>query len=79
MFDYGVSASDQSGYGPRNGDADLGKAGWNGDAMSYFNRTDWLYVHTNGKEGKPQASPLSSMFPWGGQAILKSSVYERTN
>jgi len=46
MFNYGAMVVDQRGYGPRNGDADLGKAGWSSDAYEYFKREDWLYVAT---------------------------------
>lgn len=73
MFHYGVMVSDQHGYAPRNGDADLGKSGWNQAAYDYFKRADWLYVHTNGREGsKPAGASPSVMFPWGGHCVLKS-------
>merc|ERR1712183_407724 len=38
MYNYGTFASDQLGYGPRSGDADLGKAGWVQSAYEYFGR-----------------------------------------
>ena len=73
MYNYGAYANDQQGYSPRNGDADLGKGGWVQAAYDYFKREDWLYVHTAGKSGvRPAGASASSMFPWGGQAILRS-------
>jgi hypothetical protein len=43
----------------------------------FFNRDDWRYVHSNGAQGTPPSSPAhatpSVMFPWAGQAVLRSS------
>mgnify|MGYP002840769345 CR=1 FL=1 len=74
MFDYGVYAADQSGYDPRDGDMDLGRGvGWNRDAAEYFGRGDWLYVYSGGTNGTRPAGPsASTMFPWGGQAVLRN-------
>lgn len=77
MFNYGVYACDQNQYNPRDGDADVGKSGWFSPAVDFFNRSDWLYVHTGGKNGsKPEGESASTMFPWGGQAIFRNH-YER--
>ena len=73
MFSYGVHANDQGGYSPRNGDMDLGKSGWYQPATDYFKRSDWKYIHTGGREGvKPAGGSASTMFPWGGQAIMRN-------
>ena len=80
MYNYATNVLDQDGFDPRNGDTDIGQAGnligkpngWSPDAQRLFNRADWLYVHTNGREGvKPYGPSPSSMFPWGGQAVLR--------
>ena len=40
----------------------------------YFQRADWTYVHTAGAEGtRPAGASASAMFPWGGQAVLRSN------
>jgi len=78
MFNYGVLVSDQQGFGPRNGDSDLGRSGWYQPAYDYFRRADWLYAHTGGRKGsKPKGQSPSVMFPWGGHAVLKSG-FENT-
>jgi hypothetical protein len=80
MFNYGVYSADQWQYSPRDGDMDLSRSGWYEPAFRTFRRPDWLYVHTAGNNGTgPTTSgSSSSMFPWGGQAILRSS-YERAD
>jgi hypothetical protein len=76
MWAYGAYASDPEGCLPRNGDTDVCDNGYNPAATSYFNRTDWLYIHTDGLNGTvpaqlPTQGP-SSVFPWAGQVILRS-------
>ena len=74
MFNYGVYACDQHQYSPRDGDADLSDSmGWYAPAVAYFDRDDWMYVHTGGVSGaKPAGVSASTMFPWGGQAIFRN-------
>jgi hypothetical protein len=76
MFNYGAYAADPMGCMPRNGDSDLCGSGYNQQVTDYFNRTDWLYIHSNEKNGTvpSQLSTLgpSSIFPWAGQVILRS-------
>jgi hypothetical protein len=46
-------------------------------ATDYFNRSDWTYVHTGGKQGtKPLGTCASRMWPWGGQAVVRNH-YEK--
>ena len=80
MYNYAINVLDQDGFDPRNGDTDIGQAGnligkpngWSPEAQKLFNRPDWLYVHTNGRQGvKPPGPSPSIMFPWGGQAVLR--------
>lgn len=72
MWNYIIMVTDQRNYGPRNGDADLGRF-WSTPAYEYFKRQDWLFVHTGGSNGtRPTAESPSLMFPWAGQAVIKS-------
>ncbi len=41
-------------------------------AADQFHRKDWIYIVTNGKDGKKPATPPSVTFPWAGQAIMRS-------
>ena len=75
MFAYGVLACDQSGFAPRDGDADLGRSCWYQPAVDYFkhSRSSWTWVHTGGQLGtRPVGDSASIMFPWGGQAVLRN-------
>lgn len=73
MFAYSALSVDQAGYIPRNGDADLSRP-WPGmtTILDLFNRSDWRYVLTNGKEGTMPASGVTILFPWAGQFIMRS-------
>jgi hypothetical protein len=48
-----------------------------GQVQSFFNRSDWAYVHTGGKIGSPPSAEThptpSVMFPWAGQAVMRST------
>lgn len=41
-------------------------------AAGVYGREDWLYVATNGREGKMPAGPPSRLLPWAGQLISRS-------
>ena len=73
MFNFYVYTSDQQGCLPRNGDSDVCGSGFSAAAAAYFNRSDWLYVHTAGANGSApaQASP-SNAFPGAGQVVFRS-------
>ena len=73
MFDFYVYTSDQQGCLPRNGDSAVCGSGFSAAAAAYFNRSDWLFVHTAGANGSApaQASP-SNAFPWAGQVVFRS-------
>lgn len=74
MFDASIMALDQRGYAPRNGDSDW-VTPWASSSMQAiahdFNRSDWNYVLSQGQAGIAPPS-FSQVFPWGGQAILRS-------
>lgn len=42
-------------------------------AAKTHDRPDWVYVATNGKSGVAPAAGLSVVFPWAGQAVMRSS------
>ena len=42
--------------------------------MAYFGRSDWQYVHTNGAQGSAKGVNISVMFPWAGEAVMKSGL-----
>ena len=66
--------TDGNGCLPRNGDADLCVPGYYEGVTNYFGREDWRYVHSHGQQGKARGGPASTMFPWAGQAVMKSGV-----
>jgi len=73
MFDYLALVQDPGGCLPVHGDADPCPPGVPGVVAAYFGRRDWVYIATNGREGTPPAGPTPSrLFPWGGQAVLRS-------
>ena len=82
MWDYGAYVADGAGCLPQNGDSDFCGQGFSTAAARYFGRADWDWVRTNGKFGTKPSGPghatPSAMFPWAGQAVLRSG-YERNN
>lgn len=75
MWNYGTYVSDPLGCLPHNGDSALCNSGYNTKVNDYFNRSDWVYLQTNGQNGTmPATAPIqgpSSMWPWAGQAVLR--------
>lgn len=73
MWEFFAWSMQPDGSGPlsnasdREANADF--VSWNVD---FFNRPDWLYLCTNGQAGTPPATPPSRLFPWAGQAFLRS-------
>jgi hypothetical protein len=79
MFDYLVYVSDPGGCLPQNGDTDACASGATPGVADFFNRSDWKYVQSRGAKGAlpawaPAGGP-SSMFPWAGQAVLRSGFH----
>ena len=79
MYNYGTYVSDPQGCLPRNGDSDLCGSGYNQQVTDFFNRSDWEYVHTNGKNGTmpSQLNGPSTVFPWAGQVVLRSDYSQQ--
>ena len=42
------------------------------NAADRYKRDDWLYIASNGSEGKSPTGILSSIFPWAGQLLMHS-------
>ena len=76
MFDYGFYISDPRGCLPQHGDSNRCDHGWRPDVETFFNRSDWTYVRTNGQNGtKPSGlghETPSVFFDWAGQASMRS-------
>ncbi len=73
MHNYTAYSMEPNGYAPLNNDSNLDYVRDEvRSAADAFNRRDWLYIATNGKEGDaPQGLP-SVVFPWAGQAVMRS-------
>jgi len=73
MWNYIAYTMRPDGYGLLNNDADLI---YNRDriirAAEAFNRKDWLYIATNGKEGVRPAGEPSNFFPYAGHLTMRS-------
>ena len=80
MWAYGAFVSDPAGCLPRNGDSDVCGSGYSEAAALYFNRSDWRFVHSNGKNGTVPATNATSgpsvAFPWAGQIVMRSGFGE---
>ncbi len=74
IWDYYAWVVRPDGTGPLNNDSDLEP---NAEQLlplaELYDRPDWLYIATGGVEGTAPAGPLSRVYPWAGQAILRTS------
>ncbi len=73
MWNYVAYSLRPSGHGPLNNDSDLRdrrrsllKAG------ERYQREDWAYIASNGSSGKKPEGLPSRVFPWAGQAVMRS-------
>ena len=73
MWNYYAAVIRPDGTGPLNNDSDLEP---NAEQVlplaAYYDRPDWLFMASGGKEGDPPADPPSRYFPWAGHAVLRS-------
>jgi hypothetical protein len=78
MWDYFAGVTRPDGFGPLNnaGDAER-NAAFLLSAWPEFDRPDWLYIATGGIEGESPHAPPSRLYPWAGQAILRSGYSPR--
>ena len=72
MLDYMAYVQRPNGCGPLNNDSDYVNIRKDVRlANETYNRGDWTYIITNGREGtKPEK--LSVFYPWAGQAIMRN-------
>ena len=73
MWDFFAGVMRPDGSGPLNNASDLEhNAFFLRQAAPFFDRPDWLYIASRGAEGQAPETGLSLLFPWAGQAILRS-------
>jgi Heparinase II/III N-terminus/Heparinase II/III-like protein len=62
-----------SGHGPLNNDSDLPHSRrYVLKGAERYKRDDWAYIASNGKQGKKPRGLPSRVFPWAGQAVMRS-------
>lgn len=73
MWNYVAYAVRPNGYGPHNNESDLVYNRNNVlKAAKTYERSDWLYIATNGRGGQKPAGLPSVVFPWAGQVVMRS-------
>ena len=73
MYNYLALTMRPDGYGLLNNDADqIDNRGSVAEAAKEYNRPDWIFITTNGKEGSKPAGGPSCLFPYAGQLISRS-------
>ncbi|MCC6681731.1 MAG: alginate lyase family protein [Phycisphaeraceae bacterium] len=73
MWNYTALVLRPDGTNPLNNDSDRERmASEVIDRAGLYNRSDWLYIATNGKQGTQPEGPPSVVFPWAGQLIMRS-------
>lgn len=73
MWDYFILLARPDGIGPMNNASDQEHIFQFAEAaLPFFDRPDWRYILSNGQEGERPADPPSRIFPWAGQAVLRS-------
>jgi hypothetical protein len=72
MWDYLAYTMRPDGTGPMNNDSDKHSVVAHiVRAQDMFDRNDWRYITTNGREGE-RPTRLSVGYPWAGQAVMRS-------
>ncbi|MHC4916825.1 MAG: alginate lyase family protein [Planctomycetota bacterium] len=73
MWTYLAYTMRPHGFGLLNNDSDLNRTRRRiAKAAERYKREDWTYIVTNGKEGKKPEGLPSRVFPWAGQAVMRS-------
>jgi hypothetical protein len=73
MWDFFARVTQPDGSGPVNNASDREEnAAFLQKVDAFYNRPDWRYIATNGREGIAPAGSASRLFPWAGQAILRN-------
>jgi hypothetical protein len=77
MWNYLATTMRPDGFGILNNDADLENTRRGIlNVASTYNRPDWTWIATNGKEGVKPTSGPSFVLPWAGQLISRSGFDE---
>lgn len=73
MWDYFILLARPDGIGPMNNASDQERIfDFAAHAHPFFDRPDWRYILSNGREGERPDDPPSRIFPYAGQAVLRS-------
>lgn len=73
MWDFFAGVMRPDGFGPLNNAADAEhNAAYLKEVWQRFGRPDWLHMASNGRAGTPPAEGPSRLFPYAGQAILRT-------
>ena len=73
MWNYLAMTMRQNGFGVLNNDSDYDDNRQRVlDAARRYDRPDWLYVASRGKQGRPNEGSPSAVFPWAGQLAMRS-------
>ncbi len=72
-WNYFAHTLDPRGHGPLGNDSSLGEdAALVRQMAAKYNRPDWQYIATNGREGTAPAGMVSEYFPYAGLAVMRS-------
>lgn len=73
MVNYLAYAMRPDGYGPLNNDSNRdNNRGRVLTAAKAYDRPDWAFIASNGKQGTKPEGPPSVVFPWAGQIVMRS-------
>ncbi len=73
MYNYTSNVMRPNGYRPHNNDGDLVSVReFVTKGAESYNRADWKYIATNGKEGKKPKGAPSYFAPWAGHLVSRS-------
>jgi hypothetical protein len=80
MWDFFARVTQPDGSGPLSNASDReNNAVFITAVHGFYDRPDWLFIATNGREGIPPEGPASRLFPWAGQAILRNGWDEEAD
>jgi hypothetical protein len=80
MWDFFARVTQPDGSGPISNASDReDNAVFIREVQAFYDRPDWLYIGTNGREGVPPDGPASRLFPWAGQAILRNGWHDKAD
>lgn len=73
MWNFFAVVTKPDGSGPLNNASDREvNTAFIKDVLPFYDRPDWRYIATRGREGVPPDGSPSRLFPWAGQAILRN-------